>query len=357
MLIYLILTVSVCAMSMLIRDNCIKGTRQEAVNKTVILFVFTALFLVSACRVAVGNDYWVYKLNFTEIAGGRVGKLAYEPGFLFTVKAVQFIFGKENYIAVFAFFSFFTVLFFVRALKDQSEWFAFSLFLLLANGYYFSSLNTVRYYLAFAMALWSMKFVIEKRHTEFILTIVLAAFMHKTVLIVIPVYYLCRFKWKPWFMALLGAGSLSLFFCRDLYRKLIFMVYPYYQGSMFDTGRVSYVNILKAAAVLGLCILLYRQSIRGDEKNIFYFKLSIIAFIIYTCCSFVPEYTRLGYYFAGSQLFLLPSVLKRMEKGKLRTAAVSVVAICYGGYFLFFLRSCYEVNIRLLPYYSWIFMP
>ncbi len=357
MLIYLALALSVCGASFLIRDNCIKGTRQEALNRTVILFVFVALFLVSACRVAVGNDYWVYKLNFSAIAGGREGVLAYEPGFVFLVKVLQFIFGRENFIAIFAVFSFLTVLFFVRALKDQSEWFVFSLFLLLANGYYFSSLNTVRYYLAFAMALWSMKFVVEKRHAEFILTIVLAAFMHKTVLLVIPAYYLCRIRWKPWFMALLGAGSASLIFCRGLYRKLIFMVYPYYEGSMFDTGRISYVNILKAAAVLGLCLLLYRQAVKGDEKNLFYMKLSVFAFIIYSLCSFVPEYTRLGYYFAGAQIFLVPSVLKRMEKGKLRTAAIALVTICYAMYFAFFLRSCYDVNIRLLPYYSWIFMP
>ncbi|MCR5279283.1 MAG: EpsG family protein [Lachnospiraceae bacterium] len=357
MVIYVGLMVVCCGLALLIRENCIKNSNQEALNRTIVLFIFLAMFAVSACRVAVGNDYWVYKLNFTEIAGGREGVLAYEPGFLFLVKALQFLFGKESYIAVFAFFSFFTVLFFVRAVKDQSEWIAFSLFLLLANGYYYSSLNTVRYYLVFAMALWSMKFVIERRHAEFILTIVLAAFMHKTVLIVIPVYYICRIRWKPWFFALLGAGSASLIFFKDFYRMIIFKVYPYYQGSEFDTGRVSYMNILKAGAVLIFCVIFYKQAVKDDIRNTFYFNLSVISFIVYTCCSFVPEYTRLGYYFAGAQIFLLPSVVRRIENKKVKILMGSGIVFCFAVYFIFFLKSCYQVSIRLLPYYSWIFMP
>ena len=357
MVVYISLLLTVCIASLFIKENCIKGSNQAAVNKTIILFVFFALFAVSALRVAVGNDYWVYKLNFTEIAGGREGKLAYEPGFLFLVKALQFIFGKESYLCIFAFFSAMTVMFFVKAVKTQSEWFAFSLFLLLANGYYYSSLNTIRYYLAFAMALWSMKFVLEKRHAEFILTIVLAAFMHKTVLIVIPVYYICRLKWKAWFMALVGAGAASLIVFKDFYRKIIFLVYPYYENTAFDSGRVSYMNILKAGAVLAFAILFYKQAIKDSEQNRLYFNLSIVAFIVYTCCSFVPEYTRIGYYFAGAQIFLLPAVVKRIENLKLKWVMGGGIVLCYAVYFAFFLNSCYQVNIRLLPYYSWVFMP
>ena len=57
--------------------------------------------------------------------------------------------------------SFFTVLFFVRGLYDQSEQFCYSLYLLLTAGYYFSSLNSVRYYLVLSIAMFSVKYVLS----------------------------------------------------------------------------------------------------------------------------------------------------------------------------------------------------
>lgn len=357
MYLYILVTVLVCGLSLMIKENSIKGTNAYAFNKTLVLLIGFILFALSAARVAVGNDYWVYKLNFTEIAGGRDGKLAYEAGFKFIVRTLQIIFGNEAYLVIFAFFSFVTVFFFVRALETQSDWFVISLFLLLANGYYFSSLNTVRYYLAFAIALFSMRYVTDKRFTEFVVTILLAACIHKTVLIVIPVYLVCRLNWKPWFYGVIAAGASSLLLFKDFYRKLIFLVYPYYQGSAFDTGRVSWANILKSAAVLILALFFYKDAVKENKNNTFYFKLSLVAFIVFACCSFVPEYTRLGYYFASAQVFLVPSVLKHIKVKWLRVLSIITVILCYTGYFAFFLRSCYQINIRLLPYYSWFFMP
>ncbi len=357
MYLYIFVTVLVCGLSLMIRENSIKGTNAAAFNKTLVLLIGFILFALSAARVAVGNDYWVYKLNFTEIAGGRDGKLAYEGGFKFIVRTLQVIFGDEAYLVIFAFFSLVTVYFFVKALEQQSEWFVISLFLLMANGYYFSSLNTVRYYLAFAVAIFSMKYVIDRRYTEFLVTVLLASLIHKTVLIVIPVYLICRLRWKPWFYGVVAAGAGSLLIFKDLYRKLIFLVYPFYQDSAFDTGRISWINILKAAAVLILAILFYKDALKESESNRFYFKLSLVAFIVFACCSFVPEYTRIGYYFAAAQIFLVPSVLKHIRAKWLRVLCITGVLLCYAGYFVFFLKSCYQVNIRLLPYYSWFFMP
>ena len=88
---------------------------------------------VSACRIAVGNDYWVYRDNFKLIAQGRY--VSYEPGFNLIVKWIQQIFGYDHYLPVFGFFSIVTVFFFVKALQNQGSCFAVSLFLLMTGGY------------------------------------------------------------------------------------------------------------------------------------------------------------------------------------------------------------------------------
>ena len=176
--------------------------RQKARNRVAEFAIFCLLTGVSACRIAVGNDYWVYTQNFSLISQER--HVSSEIGFNAIVSFFQLFFeeGKAQYLSIFAFFSVTTVFFFVKALCDQGSNFAFSLFLLLTGGYYFNSLNSVRYYFALALSLYAMKYVLRKEYGKFILCILPGALIHKSILLVIPVYlvahYLARAKLRRW---------------------------------------------------------------------------------------------------------------------------------------------------------------
>ena len=124
-------------------------TRQHYFNLVLVMSIFILLFAVSACRIAVGNDYWVYRSDFLLIQQNR--HVAFEFGFVWVVRALQAMLNYDQYLPIFAFFSFFTVLFFVRGIYDQSEQFCYSIYLFMTAGYYFSSLNSVRYYLVLNM--------------------------------------------------------------------------------------------------------------------------------------------------------------------------------------------------------------
>ena len=132
--------------------------RRTLRNRILAAGVFILLSAVSVCRIAVGNDYWVYRDNFNLIAQDRY--VSYEPGFRYVVKFIQFFLDYDNYLPIFAFFSLVTVFLMVKAIYDQSDWFVYSIFLFMTAGYYFGSLNNVRYYLAMAAAMFSMKYVL-----------------------------------------------------------------------------------------------------------------------------------------------------------------------------------------------------
>lgn len=322
--------------------------------------VFCLLTGVSACRIAVGNDYWPYRFNFRLIAQERY--VSSELGFNLIVKGMQKLFGYDNYLPVFALFSFLTVLFFVKALHDQGTYYAFSLFLLMTGGYYFNSLNSVRYYLALAIALYSMKYVLRGEYGKFILWVLMGTAFHKSILLVIPAYLVAKWlagaRLKKWHYILGGLFALSLVFGQNFYREIIFLFYPYYRDSAFDNGQLSYVNLGKCLAVLALCAVCYRKSLhdsRANERNRFYFFLNIAGFLAYCCGSFVPEVSRVGYYMIISQVFLLPELLADMDRGWFKK-------LCYGGvigaftlYFVMLLKGMYAVDVRLLPYLNWIF--
>lgn len=336
--------------------------RCKARNRVAAFAVYCLLAGVSACRIAVGNDYWVYTANFSLISQER--HVSSEIGFNSIVRFFQMLFeeGKVQYVSIFAFFSLATVFFFVKALCDQGRHFAFSLFLLLTGGYYFNSFNSVRYYFALALALFSMKYVLRKEYGKFILCVLAGALIHKSILLVVPVYLAARFlagiKLKRRYFCLGGAFLCSLIFCRDLYRELIFLFYPFYRDSEFDNGQLSWMNILKCVCVLLLCLICYRQSLGNPGEhtvNRFYFFLNLFGLVVYCCGSFIPETSRVGYYMIITQVFLLPNLLAQMKQGWLRRLCYAGVTAAFGVYFVFQLKGMYATDIRLLPYLNWIF--
>ena len=206
--------------------------RRQARNRIAVFAIYCLLTGVSACRIAVGNDYWVYRDNFLLITQER--HVSSEFGFNYIVKWIQELFGHDEYLYVFAFFSIITVFFFVKALEDQGSCFALSLYLLMTGGYYFNSLNSVRYYLALAMALFSMKYVIRGEYGKFVLVILAGAMFHKSVLLVIPVYlaagFLAGASLKRWHYAAGGFFVATLIFGQSLYRGIIFFFFPFYRA-------------------------------------------------------------------------------------------------------------------------------
>lgn len=331
--------------------------RTQARNIVAEFAIFALLTGVSACRIAVGNDYWVYRDNFKLIAQER--HVSSELGFNLIVKGMQWLFGYDNYLPIFGLFSFVTVLFFVMALHDQGSHYVFSLFLLLTGGYYFQSLNSVRYYLALAIALYSMKYVLRGEYGKFILWIIVGTAFHKSILLVIPVYLVARLlaaaRLKTWHYIAGGLLILSLIFGQEIYRKIIFFFYPFYENSIFDNGQLSLVNIGKCLGTLGLCAICFRTSLKDNLINRFYFFLNLAGLVVHCCGSFIPEVSRIGYYMIVSQVFLLPRLLMEMKDDWLKRICITGVIAAFSLYFVMLLRNMYAVDVRLLPYLNWIF--
>ena len=175
-------------------------TRQQLCNRVCLPAIFTILFLLSACRLNVGNDYAKY-VEFMHLVNCN----AYVPteiGFNLLVKLIYGLSGYENFLLVFAVYAFVTVFVFLLAMYEQSDEFPLTFFLFMTLGYYFQTFSTVRYYLALALALYSMKFVLRRQWGRFLVLILLGAAFHKSLLVVIPLYFLASLPWKKWPLAI-----------------------------------------------------------------------------------------------------------------------------------------------------------
>ena len=337
-------------------NRVMAGNRQEALNCLLLVGIFMALFALSALRIGIGNDYWTYRYNYLHIISGDT-KVSYEIGFKVLVKILQGLFGYDNYRVVFAFMAFVTCAFFVKGLFDNSDWFAMSFFLFMANGFYFMSFTNVRYYFAIAVCLYAMKFLFRKDYVKFVLWILFAAFFHKSVLLTIPVFLIAYYlKWSRKTLWLIPASCVVLVLGRVGVRRLVFLFYPFYEGDLIlDVESISYVNIAKCLAILVFALIYYKKAIQGNPKAETLFNLNLFALIIYSFGYYIPETSRVCYYMVIGHVFLIPIILSSIENRKQRRFFTGAILVCYVAYFLAFLVKSRDSTIMLLPYLTWLF--
>lgn len=366
MAVYIILAIMTCVMALMVEQQnavavsenstyCLaNATRQQVKNKCLIVVIFLALFGVSACRIAIGHDYWEYTAIFNLIEQDRY--VSTEFGFNWLVRICHVIFGAEgySYIPIFAIVAFFTIWFFIKALCDQAENFGYSFFLFMAFGYYLSTFNSIRYYLVLAVAVYSVKFLLNRKYVQFVLCILLAAPFHMAVLFVLLAYPLALMKWNKWNVPVVGALVASLLLFPQFYRKLIFIFYPFYENSIYDTGETSLTNIARCIGTLVFALIYYKTALKDNRKNMLYFNLNVEALIVYACCSFIPVVSRIGFFLNIYQIFLIPSVLRSIPKKWQRVCFTVAIVVGGIGYFAFFLYSCKDDGTRIVPYMNWI---
>lgn len=359
MILYAAVTLLTVALGFMVSRTKIIGTdttRQQLMNRICLAAIFCVLFLLCALRVGVGNDYLTYVQNAHEIYVG--GVTVTEWGYNLVVKLLYILSGGENYLLIFGLFGFLTLFIFIKSMYEQSDSFAISFALFMALGIYFRSFNTVRYYFVLAITLYSLRYVVKKEYVKALLLILPAALFHKSVLIVIPMYFICNRPWKKWFLGLIGVGTIALYLLKDVVMDIALKLYPSYKDTIYLTAGVglkeNLPSIARCVLVLALCIICYREAIADNEANTLYFNMNILAIALYVGGSFLPMVSRFGYYLITAQILLIPSVLLKLE-GRKKKYVTLVTGIFVLMYFLYFLKTAGNSGISVLPYKSWLF--
>ena len=363
MAVYLTLTAVMLLIGMQVRQSGNKNgriiclhqgmTRQQMINMISCLIIFVSLFLVSAMRLNVGNDYLNY-VEFMHLIYCR----AYVPteiGFNALTYLVYNFCGFENYLLLFAIFAFVTIAFFMKSMYQQSEWFTLSFMMFMLLGYYFQSLSTVRYYMALSMALYSIKYVISRDWPRFVLLILVASTFHKSVLVVLLLYFVAQIDFKRWMYVAILLLGVSCFFLQDLYLKIVVFLYPSYKNTEYLSGGTSMANIVRCLAILAVSLLLYNSRIKNNRRYKFYFICNFLALVLYAFGSFLPVISRIGYYLTVTHVLFVPALVmgvKDERKRRMCTATVVFICLCY---FVLYMRGASADGIRILPYQTFLF--
>ncbi|MBQ9332824.1 MAG: EpsG family protein [Lachnospiraceae bacterium] len=346
------------------RSVCLRlygGSYSRAVlfQRLCLLTVFVILFAVSASRINVGNDYGTYVEFMHRLYTDKYIADAGVPtewGFNLLARFIYRISGGENFLLVFAIYAFVTVAFFITAIREQSVDFGLSFLLFMTFGYYFQSFSTVRYYMALAIALYCMRLVNERKWLSFTVLVLIGSGFHKSLLVILPLYFLATLVWKKWMIALGAVACISCFFLKDIYLKVLVILYPSYEGTEYLAGSgFSWINIIRCVAVLALSVYVYREVVKDSRVGLFFFNLNIGALALYIFGSFLPIVSRIGYYLTVSHILFVPMMIHAIPDKKVRRviyAALVAVSILY---FAVYLRKAYDDGVLVLPYRTFFF--
>lgn len=185
------------------------------------------------------------------------------------------------------------------------------MFVFASFGFYGNSLSFIRQCIAIAIYLYSIEYIKKKKFIPYLLIILLASTFHKSMLIMIPVYFIAQIpiNWKSlltWsgLAILIMALSWPLF---DLVTKYIYQYYATNQGLYYMLGRDWQTAAIPV--ITTVVILILKQFIlRRDERNVVLINLSLYSALLYimTCQHFL--FQRFGMMFFTTTVLLVPEL-------------------------------------------------
>lgn len=291
------------------------------INKTflAILVASIPLILVSGLRYSVGTDYWnTYYSGFYRVLHNNNFD-SYELGYLALVKIIQSF--SSNVFLLFIITSIIFILFTMLFIYEQSVNIVFSIVLFFLLRYYFISMNAVREMIGISIMAFNIKNVINRKPVKFFIYTLIACSFHKSLVLMIPIYFLYNFKLSLKKFTLISVITV-------LSSKIIYTIVARLIGNTkYGLHLTSYeasgikVTIFTISLNLFIVLIAYLISKRIDEKNEQKYNLFLNIQLIATLLSFlfpiIPLIERIYWMYSFIAIISIPFFFKYISNRKL----------------------------------------
>lgn len=314
------------------------------------LYFAISIFLLAGIEglrnITVGEDlvgyinwfYYYQQIDFAE--KGLFDFSSFEPGFIILNKIIGAISTSEqHFILLTSVIIVFLNLFF---LYKNSKDFYLSVLLFMGFNHFFTSMVSLRQYLAIGIAMWCYPLIQRKMYSYALIIALIAVYFHQSsVLLSFVLFIATILKNHRKIVLFLGCALMASLPFTSFVFSLLGTVFPKYVGSysfsLGATGSIGYLRILYMLIELTLLFLLcFNSRFKYENKYVFYSIL--LFFAIY--CGFLGLYLkwafRIGFYFDYFLLLLIPDML---EKFPLYKKAFRVGVIVVATFFYFYYVS------------------
>jgi len=269
MLLYLLLILTVCMLSLMCFNKYTKNSSSAKTLKIIFLSAsFLIMFAYSVMRTNIGYDYRMYAKGFSVMGAEGFSSIMYldwEFGFNIFTKII-YIFTKDVrvYMAIIAAVCL-AGPFYVIFRHSKNVWLSVLVYI---NLYFFyCTMNFLRQSMAISIVLFAYTFLIDRKLWHYTMLILIAAMFHSTVLILLPVYFIINFKPSLRIPLLYAYLVLWVFISSNATLDLITeYVHSEYRESVFLTRGLGIIHAVIPTIILGFGVFLLLKFVK--PKNI-----------------------------------------------------------------------------------------
>nr|WP_269780593.1 EpsG family protein [Photobacterium carnosum] len=292
------------------------------IDNILILFFFS---FFSAIRWNVGIDQLSYLNNLVHFQNTGLG--VFEMEYLFDRFTYYFSISGLHFTIYFFLLAFFQIFFLLKAFNEEKYLYPYIMIVFIMGPYYLSFMNGIRQSIVSAIFVFSIKYIEKKSIVKYFLMIYFCSFIHKSSLLLLPIYYFFRvdlFKNK-WITLLLVFSALYVGFLgvisslSEYIIQIITLVgYESYSDNMFyfiDNGDPKHYGPRMISSIVAHVIIIFNyKKVREHFKNSYFFycyQLAIFGFLYQL--SFMNAnhiFTRPNVYFSIFSCFATAYVLK-----------------------------------------------
>lgn len=305
-------------------------------NKFFMAGVLVSLVIVSGFRSNIGDTFfymhayemddfsWAYVISQKDIGFGVLQMLlknfiSADPQILIFTTALV-----TNVLILYVFYNY-------------SRLIEISLFVYIAGGLFLVSMNGIRQVLAAAIAFTAIKYLIAGNFMRYALIIIVASLFHQSALILLPIYFLVRFK--AWSKTTVALSILSIFIVLgfDQFSSLLFSALEdtqYGQYENFDEGGANFLRVAVTAVPI-LIAYLGREKLKSvfpDSDYIVNMAFMGLIFMLISTQNWI--FARVSIYFDLYQLILVSWIVKVFREKDQKFVYFGIL-ICYLAYFYY----------------------
>lgn len=325
----------------------------------IVMCLLPALFISAFRNIAVGNDTYVYSraydlLNTNQGLIQLIKESRFEIGYV----TIEYLFKSLglSYYAMQVVLCCFVYYSLSRFIYKYSKNVWVSSFVFLTTRDMFGPMNTIRMWLAIAILLYSVRFIIERKPVKFILIVLLATSFHFTAIVFVVAYFL--YKYQAGFKLttiVLTASVAILVIARPFFTWITRSINRYggylntvYFGS--DRNIAVFIELALNIVFLILLSVERRKKVSVNENEAQMYHLSYIAALLSVALSVIglsnSIMSRISSFYSVFLLASLPNALSRIKNKNNRVIIM--------GLFIVLMSLQYLIVIIFRPNWSGI---
>lgn len=344
MYIYIIVILATLFFTYIAQKNKTKENEIKKLSYYISITIsFFILFLFLGLRYKVGFDYsYTYVPQYYNIIRGK--NTHFEFLFVCLNKFVYFFFDNVDWVFIIS--AFITVFIVYNIICKRINNIVLGVFLYIGTRMYLYSFTQVRQYIAIAIFLFAIKYIVEKKMFRYFFWILIASLIHKTAILYLPVYFVRNINLSHRKYIMIAVVAI---FCAPivniLYNYVGNYLYGWYISNEIGLGNSSIVMGIINLFVIILSILFYNK-VNTSVENRILLNIQLIAWVAFVTTQSLNESYRIVALFMYTSILLIPKIYETIKYKNNKRVVMLMIIILFSLCIYVYLEN----DASMIPY-------